>query len=110
MATSPFIDTIDQLVAKIIENGFTLIFDTSFLIWSACFIVLMAYGLSQIYNNSFKHSSNPLRTIQFPRYLIVFVASLIMVISVAFGFPLGVSYGTHIPAILDLIAATEALQ
>ncbi|MHA1976030.1 MAG: DUF6785 family protein [Candidatus Hodarchaeales archaeon] len=120
------------LLDLIIENGFTLIFDTSFLIWSACFLVLIAYGITQIIENRLRKSregethfvdpegrkyarpfrfglrmierlTRPIRSIALSGQILVYLSSIIIVCLVAIGFPLGKSYADHLPVILDMI-------
>ncbi len=110
--TTNIISKTVPIVDKIIENGFTLIFDTSFLIWSACFLVLIAYGITQLLENKIKHSIllSPLRLVKISGQLLVYFTSVIVIALVALGFPLGSSYASHLPVISDMIETDLAVN
>ena len=93
------------LVDKIVENGLALIFDTSFLIWSACFLVLIAYGITKLLGNKMKNALflKPFRILHLSGQILVYFTSIVVIGLVAIGFPLGASYADHLPTILDLI-------
>ncbi|MFX1284077.1 MAG: DUF6785 family protein [Promethearchaeota archaeon] len=106
MSTDPIIETLEQ----IINNSFPLTFDTSFLIWSSCFIVIITYGITQIVNKYLKHSAVArISELQFKGITIVILSSFLMTILVSLGFPLGAPYADHPLSILDMLTTSPLI-